>query len=104
MSDRAELPVSDERIFEIARDALKYSPTTPRLPRYSPTVPLKLGSCAARRRAEDGHILEFVITVLVDPRLGVPAQDPAAEPRWGAPTVLEMHFDAHGALLRAARA
>jgi hypothetical protein len=96
MDDRTHLPVSEERVFEIARRALSREPPEPWAPRIDPDVPLRIDNCHARRRAEDGAIIGFVVTVLVDPQLGVAVRDPTAEPRWYSRTALVLHLDKDG--------
>jgi hypothetical protein len=64
-------------------------------------VPLRIANCHAKCRAEDGAIVGFVVTVLVDPQFGVTVLDPTAEPRWGAGTVLVIHLDENGGPINA---
>ena len=96
MDDRSELPISDESVFEIARRALSRDPLESGAPRIDHHVPLRIDNCHAKRRAEDGAIIGFAVTVLVDPQLGVPVRDPTAEPRWHSRTALVLHLDKNG--------
>ena len=96
MDDRSELPISDESVFEIARRALSREPLESGAPRIDPDVPLRIDNCHAKRRAGDDAIIGFVVTVLVDPQLGVPVLDPTAEPRWSSRTALVLHLDKNG--------
>ena len=96
IDDRIELPVSDERVFEIARWALSQNPLKPVARQFDPGVAMRIGSCHAKRRTGDDAIIGFVVTVMVDPRLGVPCTDPTAEPSWGSSTVLVIHLDENG--------
>ena len=96
VDDRTQLPVSDERVFEIARQALSREPLESGAPRIDPDVPLRIDNCHAKRRAGDDAIIGFAVTVLVDPQLGVPVRDPTAEPRWHSRTALVLHLDKNG--------
>ena len=88
MDDRALLPIAQERVLELARRSLE-------LGGRSVDTPLMVGSCHAKRAA-DGSILGFVVTVLVEPHLGVRVAEPTAEPQWGASTIIVMHLDGSG--------
>lgn len=92
MDDRALLPVSEQRVFQIVRESFRRRGRA-----VDSMKPLMIDSCHAKR-ADDRMIVEFVVTVLVDPHLGVPVAEPTAQPRWGAPTVVILHFDPSGRL------
>lgn len=97
MHDQVPPPMSEETIFALARKALGRTTSNPGSRERNPNVPLRIGSCHAKRATPDGPITGYVVTVLVDPRLGVPCNDPTAAPILASSTLLVMHLDAHGA-------
>ena len=96
MHDGDPPPVSEERIFALARKALGRTRSNPGSRELDPNVPLRIGSCHAKRATPDGPITGYVVTVLVDPVLGRPCYDPSATPSWGASTALIIHLDENG--------
>jgi|GEM_PF-347630 hypothetical protein len=58
--------------------------------------PLRIARWAPLRAGITQRIMGFNITVLVDPKLGVPCDQPTAKPRWASPTALVMTVSARG--------
>lgn len=55
---------------------------------------LRLECLTARRRAGNGDLLGYDLNVLLDPELGVPCDEPNAEPRWAASSAYVLFLDA----------
>jgi len=101
MNDRVNLRVSDERLLELARNLLRHSRRPRGLRKLDPDMPLMIHSCRAKHSDEDGSIVGFVVTVLVDPRFGIPVDDPSQGPVLGSEAMVIINLDANGELLKA---
>ena len=73
------LPFSEPQMLDVVR-------------RHHPTVALtetaRIGSCAAMKDPLTGELVGYRLTVLIDPKLGVPVSDPSAAPKWYSSTML----------------
>ena len=96
MTSRRKLPISEEKVFERAREMLRASAARPERVPLNPDAPLRIRECYALRRASDGHIFAYSVHVLVDPKLGVRVDDPTRKPLWGSERVLSIMFDENG--------
>lgn len=84
----AKLPLPEDQFLEMIRsDLASRAQTTSALARFV-RLPLRLGTCIPLHNGIDGGLSGYRVTVLVDPKPGVPVDQPGAEPSWGARTVL----------------
>jgi hypothetical protein len=88
-----ESPFPESRILETVRAELERQAQAAGVPFVD--RPLRIATCATLRGGEQ-RVAGYCVTVLVDPKLGVPCDDPTAEPRWGAPTMLVVWLNAGG--------
>lgn len=77
------MSILEDRILETVRAALG-----PRIGRDG--TPLRVGTCVPVELGGDPPARGYRVTIMVDPKLGVPVGRPDAEPTWGSQTVWVM--------------
>lgn len=81
------LPFAEDKILETVRRHLR-SHRDPRRADEILDLPWKVGQCAPVVNPVDKTIEGYRLTVLIDPKLGVPVEQPGLAPRWAASSVL----------------
>ena len=72
MPERSELPFPESKVFEAARATLASLDWKLGELQLEPSVRLRIGRCFAFRQAADRRLIAYSVTVMIDPRLGVP--------------------------------
>lgn len=96
MADEPKLPFSEARVLEMVRAGLATHSAKTGDRRVALDVPLRIGACTVLRRKADRRAVTYSVTVMVDPKLGVPRDSPNAEAQWGSSSVFYLTLDEDG--------
>ena len=82
------LPFAEESILETVRRHVRLHPNPEARAGGILDLPWKVGQCTPVVSPVDNAVVGYRLAVLIDPKLGVPVDQPHATPKWAASRVL----------------